>query len=62
MTSLTMSASLGKVAVPVLGARKTTKLRRAAVKVKANLWPVSVATSRRHSKGRSLPAPPSATF
>ena len=39
MACLTQSASLVKVAVPT-AARKTT-VRRAAVKVQANLWPVS---------------------
>lgn len=39
MSAMTMSASLTKVAVPTQG-RKTVA-RRGAVKVQANMWPVS---------------------
>lgn len=39
MSAMTMSASLTKVAVPTVG-RKTVA-RRGAVKVQANMWPVS---------------------
>jgi|TARA_B110000977_G_scaffold131889_1_gene167950 hypothetical protein len=39
MSAMTMSASLTKVTVPTQG-RKTVA-RRGAVKVQANMWPVS---------------------
>ena len=53
MASMTQSASLVKVAVPT--ARKTV-VRRAAVKVQANVWPVSYYLNPPPKKNTILPS------